>query len=44
MTNDLLDVEELDTGTLQLDYATLTITELAEAAVGQVSQLTRNEQ
>ncbi len=43
MINDLLDVEKLESGSMQLDYALLSAEELIASAVGQVAQLAESE-
>ncbi len=42
MINDLLDVEKLESGSMQLDYAEVSVAELLSASVGQVTQLAAN--
>ena len=44
MINDLLDVEKLKSGSMQLDYAMLSAAELVASAVGQVASLTQSKQ
>jgi signal transduction histidine kinase len=44
MINDLLDVEKLESGSMQLDYAVLSAAELAASAVSQVASLAESKQ
>lgn len=44
MINDLLDVEKLESGTMQLDFAMLSATELVASAVTQVASLAESKQ
>ncbi len=44
MINDLLDVEKLESGTMQLDYAALSATQLVSFALGQVASLAQGQQ
>ncbi len=43
MINDLLDVEKLESGTMALDYAALSVAGLVDAALGQVASLAESE-
>jgi len=43
MINSLLDVEKLEAGEMQLDYAPILLTELASAAIGQVAPLAKEK-
>ncbi|MBC7807242.1 MAG: PAS domain-containing sensor histidine kinase [Akkermansiaceae bacterium] len=43
MINDLLDVEKLESGSMQIDYATLLPDRLVSSAVGQVDSLLKNK-
>ncbi len=43
MINDLLEVEKMESGLMQLDYATLDAAELVADAAGQVASLTESE-
>jgi two-component system, sensor histidine kinase and response regulator len=44
MINDLLDVEKLESGSMQLDYAVLSAAELVASAVSQVASLAESKQ
>ena len=44
MINDLLDVEKLESGTLQLDYAVLSADELVASAISQMTPLAEEKQ
>ena len=44
MINDLLDVEKLESGSMQLDYAALSAAELVASAVSQVASLAESKQ
>lgn len=44
MINDLLDVEKLESGSMQLDYATLSAADLVTSAVSQVASLAASKQ
>ena len=44
MINDLLDVEKLESGSMQLDYVTLSAPELIASATGQVASLAESQQ
>jgi signal transduction histidine kinase len=44
MINDLLDVEKLESGSMQLDYVTLSIGELVASAIAQVASLAESQQ
>jgi signal transduction histidine kinase len=43
MINDLLDVEKLESGAMQLDYADLLVADIAAAAIGQVASLAKSQ-
>ncbi len=43
MINDLLDVEKLESGTMQLDYAALSVAQLVTSAVSQVASLAESK-
>lgn len=43
MINDLLDVEKLESGTMQLDYDIVTVSELVSAACGQIVSLAEDK-
>ncbi|HEY0073656.1 MAG TPA: PAS domain-containing sensor histidine kinase [Abditibacteriaceae bacterium] len=44
MINDLLDVEKLESGSMQLDYVTLSAGELVASAIAQVASLAESQQ